>query len=313
MKHFEELKLLLENDNPDIIGISETKLDETINDSDIKISNYNTICKDRDKFGGGVVMYIRESLHYKLRDDLDFDIESISAKVKVGNFGSFLVTSLYRPPKKPVEYFDRIEALISATEADRKESIIIRDTNCDFLCDNSNDTRNLKRILGIYGFTQVIKDPTRTTLDSKTIIDHIITNRTDLVRNCGVVHCGISDHDALFLQKNMRKPKLKLSSKTIITRNYKHFDRAAFLNDIKMAHFDQIKNYTSDANEMWALWKKLFLDILNKHAPMMNFKIKGKNMPYITSDLKQMIRQRDYLKAKAVKQDLRFCVRLFVK
>ena len=68
-----------------------------------------------------------------------------------------------------------------------------------------------------------------------------------------------------------------------------------------MAHFDQIKNYTSDANEMWALRKKLFLDILNKHAPMMNFKIKGKNMPYITSDLKQMIRQRDYLKAKAVK------------
>ena len=68
-----------------------------------------------------------------------------------------------------------------------------------------------------------------------------------------------------------------------------------------MAYFDQIKNYTSDANEMWALWKKLFLDILNKHAPVMNFKIKGKNMPYITPDLKQMIRERDYLKAKAVK------------
>ena len=46
MKHFEELKLLLKNDNPDIIGISETKLDETIHDSDIKISNYNIIRKD---------------------------------------------------------------------------------------------------------------------------------------------------------------------------------------------------------------------------------------------------------------------------
>ena len=68
-----------------------------------------------------------------------------------------------------------------------------------------------------------------------------------------------------------------------------------------MADFDQIRNYTSDVNEMWALCKKLFLDILNKHAPMMNFKMKGKNMPYITSDLKQMMRQRDYLNAKAVK------------
>ena len=144
VSHFEELKLLLENDNPDIIGISKTKLDETIHDSDIEISNYNIICKDRDKFGSGIVMYIRESLNYKLRDDLDFDIESISVEIKVGNFRSFLVTSLYRPVQKPVEYFDRIEALISATEADRKESIIIGDTNCDFPCDNSNDTRNLK-------------------------------------------------------------------------------------------------------------------------------------------------------------------------
>ena len=121
MKHFEELKLLLENDNPDIIGINETKLDETIHDSDIKISNYNIIRKDRDKCGGGVVMYIRESLNYKLRDDLDFDIESISAEIKVGNFRSFLVILFYRPSKNhAVEYFDRIEALISATEADRK-------------------------------------------------------------------------------------------------------------------------------------------------------------------------------------------------
>ena len=97
----------------------------TIHDSDIKIPNYNIIRKDRDKFGGGVVMYIRESLNYKLREDLDFDIESISAEIKVGNFRSFIVTSLYRPPQKPVEYFDRIEALISAIDSGRKESIII--------------------------------------------------------------------------------------------------------------------------------------------------------------------------------------------
>ena len=100
MRHFEELTLLQENDNTDIIGISETKLDETIHDSDIKTPNYNIICKDRDKFGGGVVMYICESLNYKLRDHVDFDIELISAEIKVGNFRSFLVTSLYKPTQK---------------------------------------------------------------------------------------------------------------------------------------------------------------------------------------------------------------------
>ena len=43
------------------------------------------------------------------------------------------------------------------------------------------------------------------------------------------------------------------------------------------------------------------LDILNKHAPIVNIKVKGNNIPYVTSELKSMIRQRDYLRAKANK------------
>ena len=65
--------------------------------------------------------------------------------------------------------------------------------------------------------------------------------------------------------------------------------------------FDEIKNIARDANEMWTLWKAFFLDILNKHAPIINIKVKGNRIPYITSELKSMIRQRDYLRAKASK------------
>ena len=45
----------------------------------------------------------------------------------------------------------------------------------------------------------------------------------------------------------------------------------------------------------------IFLDILNKHAPITNIQIKGSKIPYVTSELKAMIRQRDYLRAKANK------------
>ena len=313
LTHYDELRLLLEKDKPHIIGINETKLDQSTHDCDLIISNYNIIRKDRDKYGGGVLMYIHNSLDFKLRDDLDFNLESVSIEIKVGNFKPFLVTSLYRPPHKPVEYFGQIESLISATDCDGKESIIIGDTNCDFSTDSNNDTKNLKRILNTYGFKQIIKEPTRTTSDTKTIIDHIITNKTEYVSNSGIIHCGISDHDAVFMQKNMRIPKLKLAPKTISVRNYKHFDKAAFLSDLRMAHFDEIKNYTNDANEMWSLWKRLFTDILNKHAPINNLRIKGTNVPYITSDLKHMIRQRDYLKSKAVKTGSKLLYQAFLQ
>ena len=39
--------------------------------------------------------------------------------------------------------------------------------------------------------------------------------------------------------------------------------------------FDEIKYISSDANEMWTLWKRFFLDILNKHAPITNMQVTG--------------------------------------
>ena len=65
--------------------------------------------------------------------------------------------------------------------------------------------------------------------------------------------------------------------------------------------FDEIKNIARDANEMWTLWKAFSLDILNKHAPITNIQVKGNKIPYIISELKGMIMQRDYLRAKASK------------
>ena len=39
----------------------------------------------------------------------------------------------------------------------------------------------------------------------------------------------------------------------------------------------------------------------NKHAPITKIKIKGKCLPFVTSEIKSLIRQRDYLRAKANK------------
>ena len=147
------------------------------------------------------------------------------------------------------------------------------------------------------GSSQLIKEPTRATSNSKTVIDHIVTNRTDPESSSGIIYCGINDHDVVFMQKKMRRPKLRLPPKTVSVRNFKDFDRNEFLDDLKMAYFDEIKNYTTDANDMLLIWKNLYIDILNKHASITNIRLKGSTLPYMTKDLKNVIRQRDYLKA----------------
>ena len=71
-------------------------------------------------------------------------------------------------------------------------------------------------------------------------------------------------------------------------------------------NFDQIKNITDDPDEMWGLWKRFYIDVLNEHAPVTVMKMKGNNLPYIKSEARQLIRQRDYSRSKANKSGSKY-------
>ena len=58
-----------------------------------------------------------------------------------------------------------------------------------------------------------------------------------------------------------------------------------------------------DPNEMWDIWKSLFLEVVNKPAPISKRKVKSKSLPWITAELKQKMRKRDFFKNQAVKQN----------
>ena len=53
--------------NAAVIGISETKLEDSVLPSEIHIDNYNTLRSDRNRHGEGVVCY--------RRNDLSFDVK----------------------------------------------------------------------------------------------------------------------------------------------------------------------------------------------------------------------------------------------
>ena len=52
---------------------------------------------------------------------------------------------------------------------------------------------------------------------------------------------------------------------------------------------------------MWAIWKSFFLDVLNKHAPLAKIKVKENSLPYVTTEVRRLIRQREFLQKKASK------------
>ena len=177
-----------------------------------------------------------------------------------------------------------------------------RDINCDYLNQSNSDTKHMKKIAHRLGFSHIIKEANRTTADTKTNMDYIFTDKPEFVRISGVINCGISDHDAVYMIRNMRVSKPhKLPPKILNVRNFRKFDQVAFQLDIQKISTEQITFVSKDVNEIWLLWKTFCLDILNKHSPITNIKVKSNHLPYVTSELRNLIRQRDYLRAKAHK------------
>lgn len=67
---------MLENDLH-IIAISETHLDESIDNTKMSIQGYNIIRLDRNIYGGGLAFYIQDHIPVKRRGDLDWpDVDS---------------------------------------------------------------------------------------------------------------------------------------------------------------------------------------------------------------------------------------------
>ena len=106
----------------------------------------------------------------------------------------------------------------------------------------------------MYHFKQLIAKPTRVTSDTRTLIDHITTNRKDNVSESDVIPCGISDHDAVYMVRSTRLPKRKGTPKLITARTFKKFNSEPFLTDLRNIQFDQIKRIAKDPNKLWQIW-----------------------------------------------------------
>ena len=98
-KHIDELRLNMQHQYLDILVLNETRLHETISNSEISIDKYTLVRNDRTRHGGGVAMYIRNSINFNLRNDLhDEALEFLCVEISKPKVKQFLISTWYRPP-----------------------------------------------------------------------------------------------------------------------------------------------------------------------------------------------------------------------
>ena len=303
----DQLKSILHNPDKDthILGVTETWLDDTFNNDAVAIEGYDIERIDRhekdlpfDKDGaGGVLLYINTNLSYIRRNDLEHkSIESIWIELTPKNHPSHLICVAYRGHDHNVnDWLEIFSDQLTDAYIDCDNITVMGDFNINLLKKDA-DSESWSKTMENYQLCQLIDEPTRVTDTSKSLIDHIFTTNPSKVRCTKIPKIGISDHYPTivvyrdsFGYKNMHT--------SIKYRSYKDFNKDTFLQDLMSVQWS-VLDTLSDINEALSKWYDMFIDVVNKHAPLKEKRVKKAKQPdWMTDDILKEMSQRDHYKS----------------
>ena len=130
-----------------------------------------------------------------------------------------------------------------------------------------NDNKEIKSLLTSYGFTQLIKEPTRIDGDTQSLIDIILTNNVSNIRQTAVIPTSIGDHDKISCVRKINY--VKFPSKKIIARNYRNYDTEKLNEHLLSRNWDELYEL-NDVNLSWNFIKNILSNAFDMFAPQKN-------------------------------------------
>lgn len=204
----------------------------------------------------------------------DCNFQKLWLKVQCKKLKSFLLCTVYRPPNSPpnspITFIEDIEKTFVDSLLLGMEVIIIGDLNCN-LQGNCPDGRTLSDFCATFNLTQMVKEPTRVTDKSQTLIDVVLTTNENIINACEVMSSTISHHSLVCLTLKMKAPKPRCTYITV--RSSKNYTHTKFIEDLASIPF-YIANIFDDLDDHAYVFNSLFLDVLNDHTPIKRVKIK---------------------------------------
>ena len=300
MSKFSQLKTMLNNpinSSLHLIGLSETKLKEHKSTNFFRIDGFQMPFRNDNisNGGGGIMVYVKNGINAKRRADLETnDIQCVWLEITPERGKTFLVGNMYRPPHSRIEFNDRFENFIDHVMSEDKEIILMGDFNKNLINEEMEpEWINFTTSLGL---SQLVKNPTRTTETSSSLIDHIYTNCEENISRVHVGKFSISDHFAIFGNRKLNVQIKNKEHHAITYRSFRHFDENLFCKDLSEVPWEIIATF-DDVDDMVQTWNRLFLEIVDKHAPIKQHRIKRNHQPeWLTSEILDLMKERDNYK-----------------
>ena len=178
---------------------------------------------DRNIHGGGLLVYIRADLCFKVIKDLPnlrlcererYKTESIVLKVRIAKKWETIV-GIYRPPTSasiPQSLWKfELSSILEAITILPGNCFFVGDFNSDMLLPDKppRDGRVMANLLDIYDLKNLIHEATRITKTSETLLDLFLTDNLRKIQSSGVFHVNISDHSLVFAMLRALEPRIR--------------------------------------------------------------------------------------------------------
>ena len=283
----------------DILAFSETWLNDSTPSDNLNIPTfYKPERKDRADGYGGVCVYVKSSLTYKRKPDLEIqDIECIWIELTLNQL-RLLIGVFYRPPNSGNDYLTKVEDSIHlALDCRPNDLVVVGDLNFNML--NQLSARKINSLCQQLGLDQTINEPTHFTENSSSLIDIMLVNNLD-----NLINSGVSDP---FLNQNVRYhcpiygifkyKKYKVSS---FKRTIWQYDKGDY-QDLKLnarkTQWETLKDFNINTYSK-QLTNKVY-ELTKQSIPNKIVTVKPSEPPWINSQIKRKIRSRKRAYRKA--------------
>ena len=170
------------------------------------------------------------------------------------------------------------------------------DLNCNY--NIKSDNKVLKDIIQLNGFNQVIRESTRVTQDTSTLMGVVLTNDVSKVLKTVVTNVSLSDHELTGVIRRMHCVTYK--PRKVRYRYYSQCDMTALKSELRQVSWDALLN-NYETNSAWKIFKEYLAAVIDNHAPLKERTVRGRDCPWLNHNLKKAMRERDFLLSKAKK------------
>ena len=284
---FDLLKELISN-NIDILVISETKLDPSFPPGQFYIDGYmSPIRADRNRYGGGLLIYIKEGIPAKevsLKCSTAKEIEAKAIEINLHKI-KWLLIGIYRPPSQSKDFFlEDMGKNIEQFYTKYENFLMIGDFNL-----NENDS-SLYQYMQEFNLENVVKVPTCFKSDSPTCIDLILTSDKRKLANIRAIETGLSDFHAMVVT-TLKGSFHKKGPRIITYRDYSKFDNHVFREKV-----GEELNSKPLMKQNFNIFDSSVKSILNEQAPLKKKYLRANDGPFMTKELRKANMKRTRLK-----------------